>query len=164
MLSVSHCIAYLYSFRYGSSRCSVSTKPVLHHVIRHTFSFAPDPPFALFLFLHITTNTTHGTAQHSSCRPATCVHTLFIVDQCIRLRSTMEIVKDRSHVNQTQTISPVYFFLINFTDQDLHRPSRFREYAFLIDISSRTIYSFIYYVKLCQGRTCKTGNAKAAKP
>ena len=79
-------------------------------------------------------------------RPQKCVHTLFIVDHCIRLRSTMEIVKDRYHINQTQANSTVYIFLINSTDPDLHRPSRFRVYVFLLDISSRTIYSFIYYV------------------
>ena len=63
---VSYCIADLNSFRYGSPRCSVSTIPVLRHAIRHSFSFAPDPKFAWFLFLHITANTAHGTAQYSS--------------------------------------------------------------------------------------------------
>ena len=88
--------------------------------------------------------------QHNTVltRSSICVHRLFIVDHCIRLRKTMTIVKDRSHINQTQTISPVYIFLINSTDQELHRPSRFRVYVFLLDISSKTIYSYIYYVKL----------------
>ena len=66
--------------------------------------------------------------QHNTflARPSICVHKRFIVDHCIRLRKTMATVKGRSHINQTQSITPVYFFLINFTDQDLHRPSRFR--------------------------------------
>ena len=66
IFSVSYCIAYLNSFRYGSPRCSVPTIRVLRHAIWHSFSFAPAPPFAWFLFLHITTNTTHGAAQYSS--------------------------------------------------------------------------------------------------
>ena len=43
ILCVSHCIAYLNSFRYGSPRRSVSFLPVLHHVIRHSFSLALAP-------------------------------------------------------------------------------------------------------------------------
>ena len=82
------------------------------------------------------------------------------MDHCIRWGNTMAIVKDRSHVNQTQSITPVYFS----TDQDLHRPSRFRVYIFLLDISSKTIYSFICYIILYQSRACNTGNAKAVKP
>ena len=35
ILSVSHSIAYLNSFRYGFPCCSVSTLTVLHHAIRH---------------------------------------------------------------------------------------------------------------------------------
>ena len=92
----------------------------------------------------------HPMVQHNTVltRPAVCVRSLFILDHSMRLRSTMEIVKDRSHIKQTQTISTVYFFLINSTEQDMHRPSIFRVYVFLRDISSRIIYSSIYYVKL----------------
>ena len=99
--------------------------------------------------------------QHNTVltRQSICVHKLFVVDHCIRLRNTMAIVKDRSHINQTQSITPVNLFIINSTDQDLHRPSRFRVYVFMFDISSRTIYSFIYYAKLYQSRACNTGNA-----
>ena len=43
ILCASHCIAYLNSFRYGSPRRSVSSLPVLHHVIRHSFSLAHAP-------------------------------------------------------------------------------------------------------------------------
>ena len=103
--------------------------------------------------------------QHNTVltRPLICVHKLFIVDHSIRLRNTRAIVKDRSHIIQTQSMTPVYFFLINSTDNDLHRSCRLREYVFLLDISWRTIYSFLYYVKLYQSRVCNTRNAKAVK-
>ena len=67
-------------------------------------------------------------AQHNTVhtRPAICVHKLFIVDHCIRLRCTVEIVKYTSHINLKPTISLVQFSLINSTQHDLHQLSRFR--------------------------------------
>ena len=63
---VSNCNAYLNSFRYSSPICSVSNLPVLRYVIRLSFYSGPAPPFALFnFFLHIMTNTVHGSAQYS---------------------------------------------------------------------------------------------------
>ena len=103
----------------------------------------------------------HNTGQTT---PTICVHELFIVDHCIRLRNTMAIVKDRSHINQTLSITQVYFFLINSIDQELNRPSRFRVYVFLLDIFSRAICSFIYYVKFYHSRACNTCKAEAVKP
>ena len=116
-------------------------------------------------FLHIATNTTHSTAQYSSsksskmCAYAVHSETLHHITKyngnCKRQIS--QSVK-RSILRQD-----IFFLIISF-DQDLHRPSRFRVCVFLLDISSRTIYSFINYVKLYQSRACNTGNAKAVKP
>ena len=110
ILSVSHCIVYFNSFRYDSSRCSGYTLPVLHHAIRHSFSFAPAPPFAWFLFSHITRNATHGTAQYSSCRISKmCTY-------AVRGGPLHQITKYNgnckrhiSHQSNTDH-SPVYFF------------------------------------------------------
>ena len=145
---VSHYIAYLISFRYGLS--DVQFPPyryviMLLDTVFHLHPLHHSRDFFLDILRQMQPMVQHNTFL---ARPAKCVHTLFIVDHCIRLRSTMNIVKDRSYIKQTQTILPVYFFLINSTDQDLHRPSGFRVFVFLLDISSRTIYSFICYVKL----------------
>ena len=102
--------------------------------------------------------------QHNAVltRQPLCVHKLFTVDHCIRLRNTMAIIKDRSHINQLRSLLRQYiFFLISSTDQDLHQPSRFRVYVFLLDIFCRIIYWFIYYVKLYQSKAWNSGNAKA---
>ena len=164
-ISVSYCIAYRNSFRYGSLRCWVSTIQVLRRAIRQRFSCASATPFAWLLFFYILRQIQHM-VQHNTVRsrPPKCVHKLFIVDHCIRLRNTMAIAKDRSRINQTQSITPVYIFSNDSTDQDLHRPSRFRVYVIQLDISSRTIYSLICCVKLYQSRSCNTGHAKAVKP
>ena len=108
---VSYCIADLNSFRCGSRRCSVSTIPVLRHSIRHSFSFAPDPTFAWFLFFNILRQI-QLMIQHNTVLtiPSICVHKLFVANHCIRLRNTIAIVKDRSHINQTLSTTPVYIF------------------------------------------------------
>ena len=109
IFSVSYSVTYLNSFRYGSPRCSVSAIPVMRHVIRHSFSYALAPPFAKFIF-YILRQIQHM-VQHNTVltRPSICVHKLFLVDHSIRLRDIMAIVKDISHMNQTQSITPVYF-------------------------------------------------------
>ena len=55
--------------------------------------------------------------------------------------------REISHQSNTDYFASI-FFLTNSTEQDLHRPSKFRVENFQLDISSRTIYSFTYYVKL----------------
>ena len=115
----------------------------------------------LYILQHIQHMVQHNTGHT---RPTICVHKLFVVDHCIRLRNTMAIVKDRSHINQTPSITLVYYFLINSPDQDLHHSSRFRVYVFLLDIFSRTICSFIYYVQFYHSRACNTCKAEAVKP
>ena len=144
IFSVSYCIADLNSFKYGSPGCSLSTILVLHHAIRHSFSFAPAPPFAWFLFFYIIRQI-QPMEQHNTVltKPTICVHKLFIVHHCISLRNRMEIVKDRSHINQAQTITPVCFFQIDSTDQN---PIQIRSIGFLLDISTSTIYSYIVVV------------------
>ena len=110
IFSVSYCIAYLNSFRYGSPICSVSNLPVLRHAIRQFF-FGTRSTILMISVFHVLRQI-HPMVQHNTivARPAICVHMPFIVDHSIRLRSTMKIAKDRSHINQTQNISPVYFF------------------------------------------------------
>ena len=109
---VFYCIAYLNSFTYGSLRCSVSKLPVLRHAIQNSFSSAPAPPFAWF---HLFTNYHKyklwcSKIQLLQDQQYVWICFLYWLYHCIWLPITMEIVKDSSHINQTQTISPVYFF------------------------------------------------------
>ena len=69
-----------------------------------------------------------------------------------------------SHQSNTDYFASI-FFLINSTEHDLHRPSRYRVYVFLLDISRRTIYSFIYITSNCtQVWARNKANATAVKP
>ena len=144
----------MFSFLHTApARCysTVFHLPSLHHS-REVF---------LYILQHIQHMVQHNTGHT---RPTICVHKLFVVDHCIMLRNTMAIVKDRSHINQTPSITLVYYFLINSPDQDLHHPSRFRVYVFLLDIFSRTICSLIYYIQFYHSRVCNTCKAEAVKP
>ena len=110
IFSVSICNSYLSSFRYGSPICLVSTLPVLRYVIRLSFSSAPITIRMISFFIYYDKYSPWlSTIQLVKTRNIS-VNMLFIVDHCIRLRRTKELVNSRSHISQTQTISPVYLF------------------------------------------------------
>ena len=114
----------------------------------HSTQFFIRTRSAILYFLDITTNTTHGTAQHSSGKISKmCAYAVHSgpLHQITKYNGNCK--KQISHQSNTNYFASI-FFLINSTDQDLHRTSIFRVYVLMLDISIRTIYSFIYYVKL----------------